>query len=44
MNAAEFAALVRDLRAAGIDFEPEIDLDRTIDDIASSLAAGRGDA
>ncbi len=25
MNAADFAALVRDLRAAGIDFEPEID-------------------
>ncbi|MCP4067567.1 MAG: NAD-dependent epimerase/dehydratase family protein [Phycisphaeraceae bacterium] len=29
---------------SAIDFEPEIDLDRTIDDIASSLAAGRGDA
>ena len=25
MNAADFAALVRDLRAAGIDFEPNID-------------------
>jgi hypothetical protein len=25
MNAADFSALVRDLRAAGIDFEPEID-------------------
>jgi len=25
VNAADFAALVRDLRAAGIDFEPEID-------------------
>lgn len=25
MNVADFAALVRDLRAAGIDFEPEID-------------------
>jgi hypothetical protein len=25
MSAAEFAALVKDLRAAGIDFEPEID-------------------
>ena len=25
MNAADFAALVRDLRAAGIDYDPEID-------------------